>query len=105
VCAVIHAAGGIASVAHPGVTRRDEMLEAWAAEGLDAIEAHHSDHDAVTAQRYLQRASELGMQVTGGSDFHGDEATSHRTTRRIAGATLPAGAWETLRHYAGSRAQ
>lgn len=104
VCAAIHEAGGIASLAHPGVTRRDEMLETWASAGLDALEAHHSDHDADTERRYVERAAGLGLQVTGGSDFHGDEPMSHRTVRRIAGATLPDGAWETLRAYAASRA-
>ena len=70
---IVHDAGGLASLAHPGVTRRDERLEAWAAAGLDAIEAYHSDHSPADQDRYLERARALGLLVTGGSDFHGDD--------------------------------
>ncbi len=48
VVARIHAAGGLASMAHPGVVERDEWIESLAAAGLDALEAYHSDHDAAT---------------------------------------------------------
>ena len=39
VVAIIHAAGGIASLAHPGVNARDHLIAPLAAAGLDAIEA------------------------------------------------------------------
>ena len=98
VVAIIHAAGGLASLAHPGVTRRDEYLEAWAAAGLDAIEAYHSDHSPADQERYLERARALGLLVTGGSDFHGDDdPPSQRDARRaVGGVTLPADAWAAL---------
>ncbi|MBY0496285.1 MAG: PHP domain-containing protein [Cyanobacteria bacterium] len=96
----IHHAGGVASMAHPGVTRRDELIAPLVARGLDAIEVYHSDHtpDDVTAYRGL--AVRLGVLITGGSDFHGEEdptsakATGGKQTRAhraIFGAvTLPA---------------
>ena len=98
VVAIIHAAGGLASLAHPGVTRRDEYLEAWAAAGLDAIEAYHSDYSPADQERYLERAGALGLLVTGGSDFHGDDdPPSQRDARRaVGGVTLPADAWAAL---------
>ena len=40
----IHAAGGVASFAHPGVTKRDELIAPLVDRGLDAIEVYHSDH-------------------------------------------------------------
>ncbi len=83
---MIHAAGGIASLAHPGVTRRDDCLEAWARGGIDALEAHHSDHSEAQRTFYLERAGQLGLAVSGGSDFHGDDPMSHRSRRRIVGA-------------------
>lgn len=76
VIAIIHGAGGIASLAHPGLTRRDDLLPALAAAGLDALEARHSDHDALTEARYRAQARELGLAVSGGSDFHG--GSGHR---------------------------
>jgi predicted metal-dependent phosphoesterase TrpH len=94
VIAIIHEAGGLASLAHPGVTRRDERLAEWAAGGLDALEAYHSDHSDAEVALYLERAAALGLLVTGGSDFHGDDPMSHHTRRRVVGGmTLPAAAW------------
>ena len=63
---IIHEAGGIASLAHPGVTRRDELIEPMAREGLDAIEVFHSEHDRETEARYLALAARLGLAVSGG---------------------------------------
>jgi 3',5'-nucleoside bisphosphate phosphatase len=76
---IIHEAGGIASLAHPGITRRDDLLPALAAAGLDALEARHSDHDAATEARYRGLAREMRILVTGGSDFHGGDA-GHRVS-------------------------
>jgi len=79
VVAVIHGAGGIASLAHPGVLRRDELMAPLAAAGLDALEAVHSDHDAAAEARYRACARDLSLLVSGGSDFHGE--VQHRVTR------------------------
>src|SRR5262249_5958496 len=43
VIAHIHAAGGLASMAHPGLLRRDEWIASLVDAGLDAIEAYHTD--------------------------------------------------------------
>jgi predicted metal-dependent phosphoesterase TrpH len=69
---VVHAAGGVVSMAHPGLTKRDDLIPSLAAHGLDAIEVRHSDHDAATEARYRAMAAELGVVATGGSDYHGD---------------------------------
>ena len=42
VFARIHEAGGIASLAHPALVGHDEWIPAFAAAGLDALEAYHS---------------------------------------------------------------
>lgn len=97
VCAIIHAAGGVASLAHPGVTRRDDCLAQWAGDGLDALEAYHSDHSEADQARYLERAAQFGLAVSGGSDFHGDDPMSHRSRRRaLGGVPLPEPAWQGL---------
>ncbi len=92
VIAIIHAACGLASLAHPGRTQIDERLTALRDVGLDALEAFHSDHDATTKERYARVAHDLGLLMTGGSDFHGDPA------RGLApgGATLPPAEWQRL---------
>jgi predicted metal-dependent phosphoesterase TrpH len=76
VIAVVRRAGGIASVAHPGLTDVDRIIPRLAAAGLTAIEARHSDHDADTEQRYRDLGARHGLAVSGGSDFHGD--SGHR---------------------------
>ena len=71
VVAIIRQAGGISSMAHPGVTDQDDLIPGLAAAGLDALEVYHTDHSADDAARYLALARQLALAVTGGSDFHG----------------------------------
>lgn len=68
----IHAAGGLASLAHPGKTGIDGRVPALCAAGLDALEAYHSDHGPDLVKHYRELALREGVLVTGGSDFHGD---------------------------------
>lgn len=89
----IHQAGGIASLAHPGLNRHDEWLPEFAATGLDALEAHHTEHDAEAVARYRAAAASLKLAVSGGSDFHGDE--SHGAPRPGT-VSLPRAEFETL---------
>jgi predicted metal-dependent phosphoesterase TrpH len=89
----IHAAGGIASVAHPGLLRRDEWLPRFAEAGLDAIEAYHTDHDEQTTARYIDLADRLVIAVSGGSDYHGDPAHGGGS---VGSVSLPREAYERL---------
>jgi predicted metal-dependent phosphoesterase TrpH len=68
---LVHASGGVASFAHPGVTKKDQLLAPLAEAGLDAIEIYHSDHSAEVRHHYRTLARSLGVATTGGSDFHG----------------------------------
>jgi 3',5'-nucleoside bisphosphate phosphatase len=70
----IHAAGGIASLAHPVLVKHDEWLPQFATNGLDALEAYHTDHDELTTAHYLGIAKTLRLGVSGGSDYHADDA-------------------------------
>ncbi len=70
---VIQRAGGVASLAHPGLLKRDELIPKMVDEGLQAIEAYHSDHPPDLASHYVQMSARLGLLVTGGSDFHTPE--------------------------------
>jgi 3',5'-nucleoside bisphosphate phosphatase len=89
----IHGAGGVASLAHPALVRHDEWIEEFVADGLDALEAYHSEHDAAATLRYLTMAASLGIAVSGGSDFHGD--LTHGPTEPGA-VSLPDEAYERL---------
>jgi predicted metal-dependent phosphoesterase TrpH len=68
---LIHGAGGVAVMAHPGLNRSDEVIPAMAEAGLDGIECFHTKHSNSTAEHYLQLADQFHLLVTGGSDCHG----------------------------------
>ena len=86
IVALVHAAGGVASIAHPVKLKRDALIEPLAAAGLDAIEVFHPDHDFNAVTHYRQRAQRLGLVVTGGSDFHGRDSGRANAMGRV---TLP----------------
>lgn len=69
--ALVHEAGGLAVMAHPGLNKCDEVIPELAKAGLDGIECYHTKHTAGDAARYLNFASRHGLLVTGGSDCHG----------------------------------
>ena len=101
----LHDAGGIASIAHPGVTKRDELIAPLVEHGLDAIEVYHSDHSAQDVQAYRNMSLRLGALVSGGSDFHGDDPATNpaRLSRSQLGAvTLPPEAFAALESRASS---
>ena len=65
-------AGGVAVLAHPGLSGVDDLIPLWWMSGLVGIEAYHAAHDADATARYRRwLAAPLGLIVTGGSDFHG----------------------------------
>jgi 3',5'-nucleoside bisphosphate phosphatase len=94
VIAVIRDAGGIASLAHPILLGRDDLVPRLARAGLSAIEVRHSDHDETAERHYRELASRYGLAVSGGSDYHGD--TTRRSTA-LGVVTLPARDFERLR--------
>lgn len=73
---LVRQAGGAAVFAHPGAFRRgpvvgEHVIAAMAAAGLAGLEVEHPDHDAPTRSRLRALAGDLGLLITGGSDFHG----------------------------------
>ena len=94
----IHNATGIASLAHPGLLDRDDLITGLADAGLDAIEAYHSKHTLDDTVRYLTFADRLGLAVSGGSDYHADP----HAAVRIGGVSLPRELYEALKSRASS---
>lgn len=68
---LIHRAGGLAVLAHPGLNRVDPLIPTLVEHGLDGIECFHSRHSKSTSEHYLSIARQHGLLVTGGSDCHG----------------------------------
>jgi predicted metal-dependent phosphoesterase TrpH len=96
VIAIVHAAGGLVSLAHPGQTAVDPRISEYVRAGLDALEVFHPDHDEELTGKYGELASRLKLLVTGGSDFHGDPSHGWEP----GAVALPADAWRRLRDAA-----
>lgn len=69
-------AGGLAVLAHPTWVKAIEgtltdLARQLKADGLDGVEVHYSSHTPRQTRTYLSLAKQLGLLVTGGSDFHG----------------------------------
>jgi predicted metal-dependent phosphoesterase TrpH len=72
----VRSGGGIPVVAHPvrlGLSRDLErsVLMRLRDAGLLGAEVYHSEHPPELQAHYRQLAEELGLLMTGGSDFHG----------------------------------
>lgn len=74
---VIHEAGGLASLAHPGLHNQDEAIPDLVGVGLDALEVYHTNHSPGLTAHYRRLAERYGLFVTGGSDFHGVAGRDH----------------------------
>lgn len=71
--ALVHSAGGIAVLAHPGQNLKgnESLLGGIIAERIDGLEVFSSYHDRAASEHYLEVALQNKLLVTCGSDFHG----------------------------------
>ncbi len=69
--ALIHAAGGVSVLAHPGASLPDAIIEGLAGAGLRGLEVWHPQHGATAVRRFHALAHRLDLLETGGSDYHG----------------------------------
>lgn len=99
----IRVAGGVAVIAHPFASRRGQTLDANAfaplvAAGLNGIEVFHRDQSADERSQLLAVASELGLVVTGSSDYHGTGKLN-----QLGENTTTQAEWERLESMANQR--
>jgi 3',5'-nucleoside bisphosphate phosphatase len=96
------ASGGVAVLAHPGLYGArdgedgldDAVIEGMAAVGLAGIEADHPDHTDRQRARYRDLAVGLRLEVTAGSDYHGEGKDN-----ALGCATTPRAVVERLRSW------
>jgi hypothetical protein len=101
--AQIRAAGGVAVIAHPFASHRGEILkpEAFAslvAAGLNGIEVDHRDQNIQERAMLQEIAQELGLVMTGSSDYHGTGKLN-----RLGEWTTSPEQWERLEAQADKR--
>ncbi len=68
---LIRRAGGVAVLAHPGLTGADELIPSLVPEGLQGIEVYHPGNPPGAVEHYLGICRKYGLLATGGSDYHG----------------------------------
>jgi len=88
--ALVRAAGGVPVFAHPRASVRgrivpDSLIVELAGAGLLGLEVEHEDHSPAERVHVRELAGELGLLVTGSSDFHG----ANKTVKLGANTTDP----------------
>jgi len=73
---LIRDANGFPVVAHPqligiSLVAQRALYKELKAHGLYGIEAYHSEQNKYMTRHFLAMAKDLGLRVTGGSDYHG----------------------------------
>jgi hypothetical protein len=69
---VIRDARGLAILAHPYVSGVVDLVDRLCDDCLDGIEVFHAEHSHEMQVRLTALASDRGLLMTGGSDFHGE---------------------------------
>lgn len=72
VTALLHGVGALAVAAHLGQRGTRAVMVHLKAHGVDGIEAAHPSHSPDVRRRIERCTAELGLLVSGGSDWHGD---------------------------------
>jgi len=76
--ALIHAAGGKAVLAHPGLLKmgkvwQETLIHQLAEAGLDALECYYFKHTPKQVKFYRKLALQNSLAISCGSDFHGEK--------------------------------
>jgi predicted metal-dependent phosphoesterase TrpH len=72
---LIAKSGGVSFLAHPHLTKLpDDELKAFLVElkgyGLSGLEGYYTDYTPEMQEKYQNLATELGLMISGGTDFH-----------------------------------
>ena len=98
---LVHAAGGVASLAHPQADLPDEAFTTLREFGLDAVEAVYPWGRRSPAAKLREVAARFGFAVSGGSDCHGPDPVH----RHVGSCAITSDELEALRARAGCAAR
>ena len=101
---LIHRAGGIAFLAHLHLIRlSDEELYAFLkrlkAAGLDGIEGYYTEYTPEMEKKFRAMASELGLILSGGTDFHAAMKPHIAIGRGTGDLRIPYSVLENMKNY------
>lgn len=69
----IKGAGGVASLAHPGLLKDRRVIEKIVPFGIAGMEVYYPLHSKKQVKDFLRLTQTYGLTPTGGSDFHGPQ--------------------------------
>ncbi|MDE2027246.1 MAG: PHP domain-containing protein [Candidatus Omnitrophica bacterium] len=94
---LIRRSGGVAVMAHPMLTQKDELIPRFVAAGLKGLEVYYPNTMDAVVQFYERIARKNGLIATGGSDAHGKA----KPYTYIGKRTIPMEVVEQLRQAKG----
>lgn len=99
---LIHKSGGKAFLAHLNQTdKTDEelytVLSNLKKAGLDGIEGYYTEYTEDMNRRYRKMAADLGLLLSGGSDFHGENKAGYELGTGKGNLRIPYELIENLR--------
>jgi len=103
---LIAEAGGIPVMAHPhhigfGDEKLHALLRELKPQGLEGIEAYHSEHSDTVTARLILLAQNLGLRVTGGTDCHGTFTPDIHLGHGFGGMRIPDSCYTWLEEKQG----
>lgn len=101
---IIHAAGGLAILAHPllyhmNLEQLRDFLALLKADGLDGMEAIYSTFQPGDERNMKRIAGELDLLISGGSDFHGSNKPHIRLGTGMGRLFVPYEVLEMLKQH------
>lgn len=99
---MIHRAGGLAVLAHPGVLKQQApalslIMAELVERGLDGIEAYYPTHSPTLEKKMRKFARKYQLVLTGGSDYHGNHRTFSTMADTRSGFCPPDSILDSLR--------
>ncbi len=101
---LIHASGGKAVLAHPGIYKFatgniKELIRTLKAHGLDGVEVIYPKHSPETIAMLMRFCKEENLAITGGSDFHGANKPDIAIGKGLGTTEVPLERIEALRNH------
>ena len=101
----IHAAGGVAFLAHPHQMKLGDKLEDYVKElvsyGLDGMEGYYSEYDEKMQTEYQAMAARYGLALSGGTDFHGEMKPHISIGKGLGNMTVPYSVLRNIKRMVG----
>ena len=101
---MIRQEGGVAVLAHPysldpSLRSTRPLLTDLVAAGLGGGEIYYPSHDSKTVKTLVKISKDLGLLMTGGSDFHDSERAGYKFHEWVQKTHLPYDFVTALKNY------